>query len=340
MTFRNLLLLFMAAVCLAVPVAEVAPKRATQAVGNDPDDPALWRNHRDPGQSLVLGTNKVAGPDGALVVFGLDGKIRQMVKGIDRPNNVDVEYGFAAGRGRMDIAVVTERLKNRLRVFRVEPNGVSELGVVECCPEPMGVALYRRPRDGAVFAIVAPKGRADSPRQDYLFQYQLHFENGALRATLARRFGQFSGSKEIEAVAVDDALGFVYYSDEGAGIRKYHADPSHPEASKELALFATEAYKGDREGLAIVATGKSTGYLIATDQRPGNSVYHVYDRGTNKALFQFSGGADSTDGIEAASGNFGPDFPHGLFVAMNSSSKNFLLYDWRHIARLANQKAR
>ena len=44
-----------------------------------------------------------------------------------------------------------------------------------------------------------------------------------------RRFGTFSGLGEIEAVAVDDALGYVYYADEGTGIHKWHADPDAPE---------------------------------------------------------------------------------------------------------------
>lgn len=295
--FRPILYTALTVFLFAGPLLDVVPSRATMPVGNDPDDAAIWRNVRNPARSLILGTNKVAAPDGALVVFGLDGRIQQTVGGIDRPNNVDVEYGFQMGNERIDLAVVTERLKHRLRVFRVQEQGLEELGAVDCCPEPMGVSLYKRPRDGAVFAIVAPKGRADSPRDGYLFQYRLEYRRGAVQATLARRFGKFSGTKEIEAVAVDDAKGFVYYSDEGAGIRKYYADPEHPRASAELALFATEGFQGDREGLAIFARGKG-GYLIATDQRPGNSVYHVFDRTTNQFLFQFSGGADSTDGIE------------------------------------------
>ena len=36
---------------------------------------------------------KVAAPAGAIVAFGLDGQIRQVISGIDRPNNIDVEYG-------------------------------------------------------------------------------------------------------------------------------------------------------------------------------------------------------------------------------------------------------
>ena len=48
---------------------------------------------------------KVAAPAGAIVVYGLDGKIRQTIGGIDRPNNVDVEYGFRFGGQSVDIAV-------------------------------------------------------------------------------------------------------------------------------------------------------------------------------------------------------------------------------------------
>ncbi|MBC8141283.1 MAG: hypothetical protein H7Y38_07555, partial [Armatimonadetes bacterium] len=40
-----------------------------------------------------------------------------------------------------------------------------------------------------------------------------------------------------------------------------------------------------------------------------------------------SGGADETDGVEIVSAPLGKAFPGGLFVAMNSTPKNFLLFD-------------
>ena len=46
-------------------------------------------------------------PKGALVVFGLDGKTRQTVAGLDRPNNVDIEYGLRVAGQDIDIAVAT-----------------------------------------------------------------------------------------------------------------------------------------------------------------------------------------------------------------------------------------
>src|SRR5262249_14980371 len=160
-----------------------------------------------------------------------------------------------------------------------------------------GIGLYRRPRDGAIFAIVAPKA---GPLSNYLWQYRLQDDGtGHVGATLVRRFGAFSGSGEIEAVAVDDELGVVYYADEGTGIHKWHADPDAPGADRELALFATTGYEQDREGIGIYATGKDTGYIVSVDQLPNESVFHVYPREgepghphEHRELFRFVGGAD------------------------------------------------
>ena len=112
-----------------VVAARLQATVSSDQVPTDPDDPAIWLHPTDPARSLVIGTNKVAAPDGALVVYGLDGKIRQTISGIDRPNNVDVEYGFRLGGESIDIAVTTERLKHRLRVFRIDPGDGRLAGV-------------------------------------------------------------------------------------------------------------------------------------------------------------------------------------------------------------------
>lgn len=331
--------------CGAPPIASVTPLCATATLAHDPDDPAIWVHPTAPERSLVLGTIKVAAPDGGVAVFGLDGTLRQLVTGIDRPNNIDVEYGFAFDGRQIDIAVVTERDQRRLRVFAIaaDGSGISHIGVVPVLEgqdgeagAPMGVGLYRRPGDGAVFAIVAPK---TGPATGYLWQYRLQDAGGrTLAAILARRFGRFSGAGEIEAVAVDDAAGHVYYANERNGLHKWPADPDDVQASTELAHFARHGFSGDREGIAIYPRPGGGGYVIATDQLPGNSRYHFYRRNGTPALSvdgalmgTFAGGADSTDGIEATSRDLGPEFPDGLFVAMNSGARNFLFYRWTDI---------
>lgn len=339
----------MAAAALAPVVVRVQPAVQTESAGDDADDPAIWVHPKDASRSLVIGTNKAAAPRGALVVYGLDGKVRQKIEGLDRPNNVDVEYGLRLGVRRADIAVVTERYQKRMRVFRIdEKTGMLEdvsagggLPVLEQREgrgrEPMGIGLYRRQRDGAVFAIVSPK---EGPLDGYLEQYLLEDDGtGKVRGRKVREFGAFSGAGEIEAVAVDDELGYVYYADEDAGIRKYHADPDHPLARRELALFGRTGYQGNREGLAVYETGKGKGYLVSTDQVKGGSRYLLYRREGTAAdphdhsgvVAVIEGGADATDGIEAVARPMGKAFPRGMLAAMNSAGKNFFLYNWAEI---------
>lgn len=318
------------------------PTVSTEPVPDDPDDPAIWIHPTDRSLSLVIGTNKVKAPGGALVVYDLSGKILQTIKDLDRPNNVDLRQNVRLGDRTLDLVAVTERNRRALRFYEVnsESRRLQEIGQARVFEgeegdfaAPMGIALYHR-SDGALFAVV---GRKSGPTEGYVWQYQVD-PGPSLR--LVRKFGRFSGDGEIEAIVSDDTNGFVYYADEGAGIRKYIADPSHPQAAKELALFGTSGYKGDREGLAIYSSGTHTGYLISTDQVPGGSRYLVYPReglGGNphdhRLLCVIEGGADETDGIEATSFSLGPAFPHGMLVAMNSGPKNFLFFSWSAIPR-------
>jgi 3-phytase len=208
-----LLLLSVLAACSrpSHPSVDIRPALATAPVSDDPDDPAVWVHPSERARSLIVGTNRVKAPAGALVVFGLDGKIRQTISGLDRPNNVDVEYGLIVGGQPTDIAVLTERLKHRLRIFKISRDGglLTDISSDGGAPvlegetgersEPMGIALYRRPRDGAVFAIISPK---TGPRQGYLWEYRLEDDGaGRVKATQVRRFGGFSGTDGIEVVS-------------------------------------------------------------------------------------------------------------------------------------------
>lgn len=336
----------------------ISPRAATSPVPNDPDDPAIWVDQADPASSLIIATDKQEGV-GGLYVFGLDGRLRQAITPMDRPNNVDVEYKLRLGSASVDIAVVTERMRRRLRVFRIDrPSGrlddVSSGGgipVLEGMPgesgEPMGVALYKRPADGAVFAIVSPK---TGGARDYLWQYRLQDDgHGRVAGTPVRRFGNFSGVKagagEIEAVAVDDEPGFVYYADERFGIRKWAADPGSPDAGRELAVFGTDGYRGDREGLAIYRRPGGGGCIVSSDQVPHGTRLHVYARSgdprashLHQRLAILDTGTDDTDGLDVVSAPLGT-FTAGLLVMMNSGPRNFLLFDWRDVEAALTGKA-
>jgi 3-phytase len=330
----------------------------TAPLTGDPDDPAIWVHPTDPSRSLIIGTMKVASPAGAIVVFGMDGQIRQVISGLDRPNNVDVEYGFRLAGREIDLAIATERLARQLRVFRIDraDGRLVDLGGIPILQDqsgeagaPMGIGLYRRDRDGAIFAIVAPK---TGPRDGYLWQFRLvDTGSGRMGATLVRRFGTFSATavreeNEIEAVAVDDELGYVYYADEADGIHKWHANPDHPDAARELAHFGRTGFRGDREGIAIYSSAGGAGYIVCTDQLDRDSEYHLYPReGTpanphdhSREIAVLRGGADATDGLEISARALGPGLPSGVMVAMNSAVRNFLVFRWQDVLPVLEQR--
>lgn len=321
----------------------LAPRVITEPVNHDTDDPAIWVDPADPAKSLVIGTDKDT--DGALYVFDLDGKIVRRVGGLKRPNNVDIVTGFTLGGQAVDLAVTTEREEQRLRVFRLPEMTCVDRGDLTVFAgdrerAPMGVALYRRPSDGAVFAIVGGKS---GPTEGYLAQYRLEDDGtGHVKITPVREFGRYSGRKEIEAIAVDAELGYVYCSDETFGVRKYRADPDAPNANEELAQFATTGFASDHEGIAIYKRPDGTGYLLVSDQQanrfqifpregaPGKPHEHVLVKTVDVSAIE-------SDGCEVTGTALGPKFPRGLLVAM-TNGKVFHYYAWEDIAA-ANGKS-
>lgn len=337
--------------CNAAPKADAPPTAAfgdtvhaavvTSAVPNDSDDPAIWVDTLAPERSVVLGTDK-GDSTGGVFVFALDGRMDSTRSRfpLRRVNNVDAIGGLALAGRVVDVAAATERGAMRLRIFRLPAmTPIDRGGIVlfdgDTARAPMGIALYRRPRDGAVFAIVGGKR---GPRQDYLWQYRLEDDGrGQVRATKVRAFGAFSGAKEIEAIAVDQALGYVYYSDETVGVRKYHADPDHPDARRELALFATTGFVQDHEGIAIYPTSDSTGYVFVSDQQGQRlQVFRREGDGGNAhahgSIASIPVSAMETDGIAVTAQPLGPRFPKGMLVMM-STDRTFHYYDWREVAR-------
>jgi 3-phytase len=314
------LLLLGLLVLAAVPTVDIRPVLETENAGVDVDDPAIWVNTRNRGASLIVGTLKEPAPQGALVVYTLDGKMVGKVDGVDRPDNVDIQG---------DICVVTERLRKQLRVYRVSGSApyLRLLGTVPVFEgetgergAPMGISLYDRRSDRALFAIVS---RKEGPTQNYLWQYRLRISGDRVVGEKVREFGAFSGMGEIEAVAVDDAGGTVYYADEDCCLRAYEADPNAKDANVELKRFAETGFSGDREGIAVAGD-----YVIATDQLATGSEYHVFDRKNLSEVAIWKGQAESTDGLEALAQPLGNRFPRGILVAMHNARHNFQLYAW------------
>jgi len=320
--------------------ASIQPAIITEKVKFDSDDPAIWINPADPAKSLVIGTDKSAG--GGLYVFDLQGKIlpELSIKGLNRPNNVDIAYGLKLNGKATDIAVTTERFTHKLRIYALPDmkeidNGGIPVFVGETAAEHrdlMGIALYTS-KSGKMYAIV---GRKTGPvNGGYLWQYLLSDDgSGQVKAELVRKFGNYSGKKEIESIAVDNELGFVYYSDEQFGVRQYYADPE--KGNEELSVFAKTGFTEDHEGISIYKTSAKKGYILVSDQ--GSNKFQIFSReGTNANPYEHKlvkivkVKAGHSDGSDVTNKSLNDTFKNGLFVVM-SDDKTFHYYRWEDIA--------
>lgn len=311
-------------------VNSISPDVITEQTPHDTDDPAIWVNKANPSKSIVFGTDK-RNSDGAIYAFDLEGKIieEKTLRGLERPNNVDIHYDFPIGKSeKTDVLAFTERGRKRVRLFSVPEmkpldNGGFPVFQDEKDPElrkPMGISFYRSASTGDFYLIV---GRKKGPRNEYLYQYKLRPKRSKIGLELVRKFGNFSGIKEIEAIAVDDELGYVYYSDEGFGIRKYHAEPSM--GSVEVGCFGNGLFKKDVEGIAIAELEDGEGFLIVSNQQ--NDTFNIFSRDDNSFLKEIDLESEDTDGCEVVVMPLNSTFSTGLFVAMNDE-RNFFFYDY------------
>lgn len=309
----------------------VKPTTVTEALPHDTDDPSIWIHPTDASKSIIVGTDKDT--DGALYAFDLNGKILKKSIVLKRPNNVDIAYGLIINGKKVDIAVTTERESNKIRIFSlpdlqpIDNGGISVFDGEEQ-RDPMGISLYTRPSDKKIFAIV---GRKTGPSGSYLWQYELSGNGKFATAKVVRKFGTYSGKKEIEAIAVDNELGTVYYCDEQVGIRKYKADPALKD-NKEMAFFGQKDFKADHEGIAIYKKTDSTGYILVSNQQANS--FMVYPREGAKGnpnsyplLAEVPTSTIECDGADVTSLNLGGPYKNGLFVAM-SNGMTFHYYAW------------
>jgi 3-phytase len=320
----------------------VTPRIATQPVMSDADDPAIWVHPENPGASLILGTDKGVYPEGGLFVWSLEGEQVQHIV-ISHPNSVDIRQNVSIGSEKMDLAVVTMRDHAELRVFRIdkESRQLYDITTEESIPvlnSTYGLALFRRPADGVLFAFVTSK---DNDLWDQIAQYRLEDDGtGRIKGTLVRTFGDHT--TVVEGMVVDDAKGFLYAAEEEKGVYKYYAEPDQADTS--LALFATEEdLTANREGLAIYTCPDSDeSYLLVST--PAQKTVRIYalPAEDHSDLFPLLGklytSSDKAgDGIACVSTPVSGLFPAGILVWHDQRKRRFLLFGWEQIAEQCNK---
>ena len=286
------------------------------------DDPAIWRNAADPAASLIVATDKKAG----LYVYGLDGAIRSFVDG-GQVNNVDLVDMGAAGV----IVIASDRndlTRAKAQLYRLDtaaavlqPLGTLPVGAGEA----YGMCATGR---GGQLVIYSPV------KEGTIYEQRITLGGPAPTAAMLRTL---SVPTQPEGCVVDHRDGTLFVGEEDAGIWRFGPAAT----SGELVASVDNRYLiADTEGLGLVPEGATGGWLVASSQ--GDNAYSVFRLPDMVPLGRFAvvpgaaiGGAEETDGIEVIAGDFGPDYPQGLFIAQDGynepAAQNFKLVSWAAI---------
>jgi len=325
------------AATLAEPVARVETE-PVGTPGDSADDPAIWVHPQHVSQSLVFGTNK----RGGLEWYGLDGQRLGVVSDGLGPDNVDVAYSIALGETRIDVVGGSVcGTSDGFMLWTIDAEArIARPAIDAPFPvfgggEPYGSTLWRRARDGALFAFV-------TNRQGRVEQYALDGSSGTFVPSLVRSFAVGSIT---EGCVVDEERGWLYLSEETRAIWRYDAEPDAPATEKDRRAICEVGQPGvlpDLEGLAIYYGKAGKGYVIASIQ--GANRFFVFDREPPHKLLKVIdpragapiGDVEETDGIAVESFALAPPFERGLFVAHDGKNaprnQDFKLYAWSDVA--------
>jgi 3-phytase len=319
---------------IAPPVVQIKAQVQTDGVpslGDAADDPAIWVNARQPELSRVLGTDK----KGGLLAYDLHGKQLQDLR-VGRLNNVDVRSGFQLGDRQVDLAVASNRDRNSLHLFAIDPASgqLSDIGQVPTeLKEIYGLCLFKD-ADSAIYAIANDKdGR--------FVQYRLDGSSGQAGGTLVR---SFSTPTQSEGCVADDRNQRLFIGEEDAAVWALDARGDGPTRLDKV-IGVGGLVKDDIEGLALYH-GKGGDYLVISSQ--GNDSYVVLEAKPPYRLrgsFQVSldaqrgiDGASETDGLDVTSANLGGPWAKGLLVVqdgrkrMPEGNQNYKYVPWAAVA--------
>jgi 3-phytase len=300
-------------------VAETAPVGTANA--DAADDPAVWRNAANPLGSLIVATDKKAG----LYVYGLDGAVRSFFDA-GLVNNVDLVDMGASGV----IVVASDRndLANaKLQVFRLDTAAarLDRIAVLDGgAGEGYGLCLMRQGADVLAYSVL---------KDGTVHESRIALAGAAPTAQMLRTF---KIPTQTEGCVLDPRDGTLFVGEETAGIWRFAAGET---TGRIVAPIDNQYLVADVEGLALVTEGTSAGYLVASSQ--GDNAYAVFRLPGIEPVGRFRiaagkfGATEETDGIELIAGDFGPDYPAGLFVAQDGKNapgaQNFKFASWAAI---------
>ena len=270
----------------------------------DSDDPAIWVNPNNSGESIVIGTLK----DGGLATFNLKGEVQQTISpavvlrgspdefGDVRYNNVDIIYNFPlasmilGAESKVDLAIASDRENDTLAIFTINSDGqlnklstpqlddpdFSIFGVDDGEATAYGLATYTSPDSGKSYIFVT-QADGNKVAQIELTSTLGPADEQLIGAEVVRTLelpipeGGETQDAQAEGLVVDQESGFLYVAmEEGAGILKFSAEP---ESSNDFTVVQGSQSKGDLEQVPFsdfITFGDSTadvGNIFLTTQQ-------------------------------------------------------------------------
>ena len=322
------------------PATDIPAEGETMPVGTGntdaADDPAIWRNAANPAASLILGTDKKAG----LYVYGLDGAVKDFSPA-GALNNADLrEVRMADGSSRILVGASdrTDRAEPRIALFGLDgaTGKLSVLGTESFLP------AGHAPAEAYGFCMGAPLVAGELARA-----YVVLKDGTVAESRLVEKAGKVTAehlrdvkfATQSEGCVVDDVTKTLYVAEEDVAIWKVPLGAPTLTASSYARVGEADGLVDDIEGLAIARQADGRAWLVASSQ--GDNAYALFDLATGKPAGRFRinggaiGGTSDTDGIEVVLGDFGPQYPEGLFMAQDGDNapraQNFKLLSWRSI---------
>ncbi|WP_230079823.1 phytase [Alteripontixanthobacter maritimus] len=290
----------------AVPVYAVAETAPVGTANEDAaDDPAIWRNAANPAASLVVATDK----KGGLYVYDLSGQVKHFFA---RPALNNVDLADMGNKGVIVFASDRSDLANaNIALFRLDTSS-GELSEIATLPsgsgEGYGICGYEK--DGRLIVYTAPK-------EGNIGEWEIAVST----APSIKPLRKMRVPSQPEGCAIDARNGNLYIGEEAGGVWRFANGASEGQL---VAAVDNRNLVADLEGLALVPEGETGGWLYASSQGDNTYMRYTLPDLTPAGRFRIAAGVfgstEETDGIEARRGDFGPDFPGGLFVAQDGQN--------------------
>lgn len=287
-------------------------------INGDADDPAIWFNEKNPSLSIIFGTDKYNG----IYSYNLKGEVIGFSKA-GNINNIDL-------RSYKDNTYIvgTNTLKNKIYFWKYKNSylnqkskeGIFNIDEIPHYSDEVNFLAYGVCAGLINNQFIAFVTEAKGPRVRLW-----KFSNSTLQ--FVNTFNN-SNASESEGCAVDDENRKLFISEENQrGVLRSYSITSDLKLNNKIRIDDRSGMiVGDPEGLAILKTSATEGYLIASSQ--GNNSFNIYNRNephayigsfTIKENSSIDRVSDS-DGIEIINAYLNNDFKEGLLVVQDGKN--------------------